>query len=185
VVIDTVDRAKTITQNLLTLARRREPRMETMLVSEAVENPLQLIERDLQQSNIELVREYSEVSPVVCDSGQIAQVCLNLLTNARDAMLPDGGTLTVGIREDGDDVLVSFSDTGSGIPDNILDRLFQPFVTTKGPLGGGDMAGSGLGLSVSYGIIKNHGGTIEVETELNKGSTFTIRLPIAVDGSSE
>jgi signal transduction histidine kinase/CheY-like chemotaxis protein len=185
VVIDTVDRAKKITQNLLTLARRREPKMEMIQVSEAVENPLQLIERDLQKSNIELVRRFSEVRPVVCDAGQIAQVCLNLLTNARDAMLPDGGTLTVEIREDEDDVLISFSDTGTGIPDNIMDKLFQPFVTTKGPLGGGDMAGSGLGLSVSYGIIKNHGGTVEVETELSKGSTFTIRLPIAADGSPE
>jgi signal transduction histidine kinase len=97
-------------------------------------------------------------------------------------MLPDGGTLTVEIRQDEDDVLVSFSDTGTGIPDNILDKLFQPFVTTKGPLGGGEMAGSGLGLSVSYGIVKNHGGTIDVETELNKGSTFTIRLPISAAG---
>jgi signal transduction histidine kinase len=159
--------------------------MEIIQVSEAVENPLQLIERDLQKSNIELVRQFSEVPPVVCDSGQIAQVCLNLLTNARDAMLPDGGTLTVEIRQEEDEVLISFSDTGTGIPDDILDKLFQPFVTTKGPLGGGDMAGSGLGLSVSYGIIKNHGGTVEVETELDKGSTFTIRLPVAADGSPE
>jgi len=182
VVVDTVDRAKNITQSLLTLARRREPRMETAQVTDAVENPLQLIERDLQKSNIELVRRFSEVPPVVCDSGQIAQVCLNLLTNARDAMLPDGGTLTLEIRQDEEDVLISFSDTGTGIPDNILDKLFQPFVTTKGPLGGGEMAGSGLGLSVSYGIVKNHGGTIDVETELNKGSTFTIRLPISAAG---
>ena len=182
VVIDTVDRAKKITQNLLTLARRREPRMEMAQVEEALENPLQLIERDLQKSDIQVVRRYFEVPLVVCDSGQIAQVCLNLLTNARDAMLPDGGTLTVEIRQDEEDVLISFSDTGTGIPDNILDKLFQPFVTTKGPLGGGEMAGSGLGLSVSYGIIKNHGGTIEVETELNKGSTFTIRLPVSDAG---
>jgi len=182
VVVDTVDRAKKITQNLLTLARRREPRMEMAQVEEALENPLQLIERDLQESNIEVVRRFSQVLPVVCDSGQIAQVCLNLLTNARDAMLPDGGTLTVEIRQDEEDVLISFSDTGTGIPDNILDKLFQPFVTTKGPLGGGEMAGSGLGLSVSYGIIRNHGGTIEVETEMNKGSTFTIRLPISAAG---
>ena len=93
-------------------------------------------------------------------------------------MLPDGGTLTLELSRDGDDVLLSFSDTGSGIPDHILDKLFEPFVTTKGPLGGGEQAGTGLGLSVSYGIVKNHGGTIEVETEEGKGSTFTVRLPI-------
>jgi signal transduction histidine kinase len=184
VVIATVDRAKKVTQNLLTFARRREPRMEMADVTEAVESPLRLMERDLQKSNIELVRRYSEVPPVVCDTGQMSQVCLNLLTNARDALLPDGGTVTVEIREDGGDVIISFTDTGTGVPDRVLDKLFQPFVTTKGPLGGGEMAGSGLGLSVSYGIIKNHGGAIEVETEHGQGSTFTIRLPIEGNGPS-
>jgi signal transduction histidine kinase/CheY-like chemotaxis protein len=184
VVIQTVDRAKRITANLLTFARRREPMMELADVTEAVETPLELVERDLQKSNIVLVRKFSQVPPIVCDSGQLSQVCLNLVTNARDAMLPDGGTLTVGIKQDGDDVLVSFTDTGTGVPDHILDKLFQPFVTTKGPLGGGEMAGSGLGLSVSYGIVKNHGGTIEVETELGKGTTFTVRLPVKNTGSS-
>lgn len=184
VVIQTVDRAKKITSNLLTFARRREPRMELADVIGAVEAPLELVERDLEKSNIVVERRYSEVPPIVCDSGQISQVCLNLLTNARDAMLPDGGTVTVEIRKDGSDVLIAFTDTGTGIPDDILDKLFQPFVTTKGPLGGGEMAGSGLGLSVSYGIVKNHGGTIEVETELGKGSTFTVRLPTEGAGPS-
>jgi signal transduction histidine kinase len=178
VVVQTVDRAKRITSNLLTFARKRESRMELTDVTEAVENPLELMERDLEKSNIQLVRVYSEVPPIVCDAGQISQVCLNLLTNARDAMLPEGGTLTVEIRQDGGDVVVSFADTGSGIAPQILDNLFKPFVTTKGPLGGGDMAGSGLGLSVSDGIIKNHGGAIDVETESGKGSTFVVRLPI-------
>ncbi len=184
VVIQTVDRAKRITSNLLTFARRREPMMELADVTEAVETPLELVERDLQKSNIVLVRKFSPVPPIVCDSGQLSQVCLNLVTNARDAMLPDGGTLTVELKQDGHDILVSFADTGSGIPDHILDKLFQPFVTTKGPLGGGEMAGSGLGLSVSYGIVKGHGGTIEVETELGKGTTFTVRLPVKNTGPS-
>lgn len=178
VVVESVDRAKRITTNLLTFARRREPRMDLAVVTEAVESPLRLMERELEKSNIKLVRKFSEVHPVVCDSGQISQVCLNLLTNARDAMLPEGGTLTVEVRERADDVIISFADTGSGIPDEIMDKLFEPFVTTKGPLGGGQTVGTGLGLSVSYGIVKNHGGTIEVETELGKGSTFTVCLPI-------
>jgi signal transduction histidine kinase len=152
--------------------------MELADVTEAVESPLRLMERDLQKSNIDLVRRFSEVPPIVCDTGQMSQVCLNLLTNARDALLPDGGTVTVEIREDGDDVIIAFTDTGTGVPDRVLDKLFQPFVTTKGPLGGGEMAGSGLGLSVSYGIVKNHGGAIEVDTEHGHGSTFTIRLPV-------
>lgn len=178
VVVESVDRAKRITSNLLTFARRREPRMEIADLTEAVETPLQLMERDLQKSNIKLVREFSDVPAIVCDAGQISQVCLNLLTNARDAMLPDGGTVTVKVKQDGDDIVIAFSDTGGGVPDHIMDKLFEPFVTTKGPLGGGDVSGTGLGLSVSYGVVKNHGGTIEVETEEGKGSTFTVRLPI-------
>jgi two-component system NtrC family sensor kinase len=178
VVVDSVDRAKRITANLLTFARRQEIRMTMADVVEAVQNPLQLMERELEKSDVQLVRKFSKVRPTFCDSGQISQVCLNLLTNARDAMLPDGGILTVEVKEEGDDILIVFSDTGSGIPDEVMDRLFEPFVTTKGPLAGEQTAGTGLGLSVSYGIVKNHGGTIEVETEAGKGSTFTVRLPI-------
>jgi signal transduction histidine kinase/DNA-binding response OmpR family regulator len=184
VVVDTVDRAKGITTNLLTFARRREPRMEKADVREAVESPLVLLERDLQKSGIEVVRKFSEVPPVVCDAGQISQVCLNMLTNARDAMIENGGTLTVEIGRDGDDVLIGFSDTGTGIADDILEKLFEPFVTSKGALGGGTIAGTGLGLSVAHGIVTSHGGTIDVDTESGKGSTFTVRLPITSSGAT-
>ncbi len=178
VVMGSVDRAKKITSNLLTFARRRETKMEVTDITQAVENPLQLLERDLEKSNVEVVRKFYETPPVHCDINQLSQVCLNLITNARDAMLPDGGTLTVEVKQDGDEVVLAFADTGSGIPDYVMENLFQPFVTTKGPLGGGEMTGSGLGLSVSYGIVKNHGGTIDVDTQPGRGSTFTVRLPI-------
>jgi signal transduction histidine kinase/CheY-like chemotaxis protein len=178
VVVDSVDRAKRITANLLTFASRQEPKMKLADVVEAVQSPLLLMEKELEKSNIQLVRKFSKVRPTLCDSGQISQVCLNLLTNARDAMLPDGGILTVEVKEEGDEILIVFSDTGSGIPDEIMEKLFEPFVTTKGPLGGGQIPGTGLGLSVSYGIVRNHGGTIKVETEAGKGSTFIVRLPI-------
>lgn len=178
VVVHSVDRAKRISSNLLAFARREEPVMELADVTEAVESPLRLMERDLARANIKLVRKFSPVPSITCDPGQVSQVCLNLMTNARDAMFPKGGTLTVEIKQDQKEVVIAFCDTGSGVPDHIMDSLFEPFVTTKGPLGGGPLAGTGLGLSVSYGIVKNHGGAIEVETEAGKGSTFTVRLPI-------
>lgn len=178
VVVHSVDRAKRISSNLLAFARREEPTMELADVTEAVESPLRLMEMDLERVNIKLARKFSAVPPIICDTGQVSQVCLNLLTNARDAMFPGGGTLTVEIKQDQEEVVIAFCDTGSGVPDHIMDRLFEPFVTTKGPLGGGPLAGTGLGLPVSYGIVKNHGGTIEVQTEAGKGSTFTVRLPI-------
>jgi len=179
VVVDSVERGKRISTKLLAFASRQEARMEMADVTEAVENPLQLMEGEFEKSNIRVVRNISEVSPTARDPAQISQVCLNLLMNARDAMLPDGGTLTVEVREEQDEIVIAVSDTGCGIPDHIMDRLFEPFLTTKGPLGGGELSGTGLGLSVSYGIVKNHGGTIEVETETGKGSRFTVRLPIS------
>ena len=103
---------------------------------------------------------------------------LNLITNARDAMKPGGGTLTVRLRERRDLIELSVSDTGSGIDDEIRDKIFEPFMTTKGALGGSQTPGTGLGLSVSYGIVQEHGGTIEVESVPGQGTTMTVRLPV-------
>ncbi len=178
VVVDSCDRAQNITTHLLAFTRGREPSIEMADVTEAVQSPLLLMERQLQESNIKLVRRFSEIRPTIFDPAQISQVCLHLLINARDAMLPEGGTLTVEIREDQDDVTIAFSDTGGGIPEHMVDNLFEPFMRTKGALESGDMTGASPRLSVAYGIVKNHGGTIEVETQPGEGSTFTVRLPI-------
>jgi signal transduction histidine kinase len=105
-------------------------------------------------------------------------VVLNLITNARDAMKPLGGTLTIGLCERRGWLELSVSDTGSGIPEEIRDKIFEPFVTTKGALGGSQTPGTGLGLSVSYGIVQEHGGTITVESVTGRGTTLTVRLPI-------
>jgi two-component system, NtrC family, sensor kinase len=126
-------------------------------------------------------RNINPVPFTICDAGQISQVFLNLLTNARDAMKPDGGTLAVTLDNDEKQIRLSVHDTGSGIPESIRDKIFEPFVTTKGALGGSATPGTGLGLSVSYGIVQSHGGTFEVESEEGKGTTMTIYLPIVTD----
>jgi CheY-like chemotaxis protein len=114
----------------------------------------------------------------ICDTGQISQVFLNLLTNARDAMKPAGGTLTVSLDGDERQIVLRVSDTGHGIPDHIRDKIFEPFFTTKGALGGSATPGTGLGLSVSYGIVQSHGGSFVVASETGKGTTMTITLPV-------
>lgn len=114
----------------------------------------------------------------MCDSGQIAQVLLNLITNARDAIGQNGGRITVSLRQCGAYVELGVSDTGEGIPEHVRDRIFEPFVTTKGALGASNTPGTGLGLSVSYGIVKDHGGDIRFETEIGIGTTMIVRLPI-------
>ena len=106
------------------------------------------------------------------DVPQLKQVFLNLVTNALDAM-PHGGTLAVTTARDGDFVRIDFQDTGSGIPEANLSRIFDPFFTTKPAV-----KETGLGLSVSLGIIHSHGGTIDVRSEVGNGSTFSVRLPI-------
>ena len=175
VVIQACLRGRSITRGLLTFARRQEHRRELANIADAVEETLTLVELDLRKANIAVNRQIEPVPHTICDLGQIAQVVLNLITNARDAMLPDGGELSVSLRERHGAIELSVTDTGGGIPESIRDRIFEPFVTTKGA---GGQTGTGLGLSISYGIIKEHGGEILVDSRVGRGTTMTIRLPI-------
>jgi two-component system NtrC family sensor kinase len=108
------------------------------------------------------------------DANQIKQVFMNMVINAAQAM-PNGGILTIATGVDGADgrLFVRLHDTGCGIPEENLQKIFDPFFSTK------EQQGTGLGLSVSYGIVKNHGGRIEVQSEVGNGTTFTVRLPLA------
>jgi two-component system NtrC family sensor kinase len=181
VVMQACRRGRSITGGLLMFARRQEHRRALGDVTNAVEETLTLVELDLRQAHIELVRQIEPVPQTVCDLGQLAQVVLNLITNARDAMKPKGGTLTLALAERRGMIELSVADTGGGIPDDIRDKIFEPFVTTKGALGGSQTPGTGLGLSVSYGIVQEHGGTIDVATTPGVGTIMTVRLPIVRD----
>ncbi|ABY34670.1 MAG TPA: histidine kinase [Chloroflexus aurantiacus] len=183
VVLDTCKRGRSITGSLLTFARRRDSRRELSDLREVVDGTLTLMEIELRKHNIRVVRQIDMVPPTICDSGQISQVFLNLLTNARDAMKPQGGTLTVSLTSDNEWITLQVTDTGCGIPEAVRRQIFQPFVTTKNTTG--SQSGTGLGLAVSYGIIKNHNGHFDVESEVGKGTTMTIRLPIVQEEESE
>jgi signal transduction histidine kinase len=178
VVIQASRRGRSITRGLLTFARRQEHHRALADLTDAINETLLLVELDLQKSHIEVVRRIEPVPPTVCDLGQLSQVLLNLITNARDAMKPQGGTLTIGLRERRDTLELSVSDTGSGIAEEIRDKIFEPFVTTKGALGGSQTPGTGLGLAVSYGIVQEHGGTIEIDSTPGHGTTMVVRLPV-------
>jgi hemerythrin-like metal-binding protein len=121
----------------------------------------------------DVVKEYGQLPPVECLATQLNQVFMNLLVNAAHAMGEHRGTITIRSGTAGDKVWLEFSDTGSGIPEAIRQKIFDPFFTTK-PVG----KGTGLGLSLSYGIIQKHNGQIEVQSEVGKGSTFRITLPV-------
>jgi signal transduction histidine kinase len=178
VIEEQTHRAAKILRGLLDFARRREPTLEPLDIREVLERSLDLIGARLSRGGAVADAEVvGEIPRVVGDRDELTQVFVNLFNNAMDAM-PDGGTLRVrtevrsaaGIPC----LTVSVSDTGTGIAAEALKHIFEPFYTTKP-----DGQGTGLGLSVSLGIVRRHEGTIEVVSEPDKGTAFLISLPIA------
>ena len=171
-----VQRCKRITQNLLRFSRRTESLIDTVDLNGFVREVVDLMDREARSSGIKFFTELDpSLPPLLSDPSQLQQVFLNLITNAIDAH--DGkpyGTIRVSTLAEPEarQVRLSIADTGSGISREHLSRIFDPFFTTK-PVG----KGTGLGLSICYSIIKRLGGTIEVESEKGKGTTFTIVLP--------
>jgi signal transduction histidine kinase/CheY-like chemotaxis protein len=166
-------RCKRIVQNLLDFARHSEPTPHLTNINELVDASCDLAEHQTSLQNVELVKGYDSALPSIrADPNQLEQVFINIMLNAYQAM-PDGGTLHVTTRTVGSELQVIFADTGTGIPPENLQNIFDPFFTTK-EVG----EGTGLGLSVSYGIVKAHGGDIEVESQVGKGTTFVIKLPL-------
>ena len=165
-------RASKIVTDLLKFARKSTPEMNEQDMRETVETVLHLTEYLARKARIQVVKDVPE-APVVAtyDAAQIEQVLMNLVQNAIQAM-PDSGALRINLSQAGEAVAIAVQDTGVGIPEKNLSRIFDPFFTTKPP---GE--GTGLGLSVSYGIVARHGGQIDVDSLEGKGTTFTILLP--------
>jgi signal transduction histidine kinase/ActR/RegA family two-component response regulator len=167
-------RCREIIQNLLQFSRRREPHQESVDIVPLLEATLRLVRYDFINSNIEIATDYDEDLPAVfADPSQLQQVFLNLITNARQAMEKSPTKkLTLLAKKKGQNVVLRFSDTGSGIAPEILGKIFDPFFTTK-PVN----QGTGLGLSISYGIIEQHHGKIQAESPESGGTTFIVELP--------
>ena len=174
-----VDRISSLVNELLEFARPSEPKLEMEDINAILEGMLLLISTETKKKFVQVVKEYTPDLPVVTvDREQIKQVFLNILLNALDAT-PENGTITVKTRsflKPGGEhyVQVEVTDTGCGIPSEYLEDIFTPFFTTK-------IKGSGLGLSISNQIIQDHKGYIDVESYVNRGSTFFINLPVSQD----
>ncbi|NQU20848.1 MAG: PhnD/SsuA/transferrin family substrate-binding protein [Candidatus Nealsonbacteria bacterium] len=173
-IIQETSRASEIVRGLLDFARERPAHREALNVNEVVRRTIPLLGSQKAFQRI-AVREHlqEDVPPVNADMNRLQQVLLNLSLNACEAM-QEGGTLAISTSVQDRNVLLSVTDTGCGIKEEHLDHIFEPFFSTK-PVG----KGTGLGLSVSYGIVQRHGGTLEVESEIGKGTTFVITLPCA------
>ncbi|PYN74778.1 MAG: hypothetical protein DMD97_16640 [Candidatus Rokuibacteriota bacterium] len=166
-------RARDIVRDLLHFSRQREFVPQVTDLNQVLEQTLAMVRRQGAFDSITLHEEYAEgLPPVEVDVPRIKQVFLNLINNAVYVMQERGGSLTLRSSFSGDTVRVEVADTGTGIAPEHLGRIFEPFFTTKP-----EVSGTGLGLSVSLGIVESHGGTIGVQSELGVGSTFTVKLP--------
>jgi len=179
IVPEELERMETILNQLLSFGRSSQPEFHPINVEEVIDSILSLMNTELAQSNIEVIKLYgNDIPQIVADGEQLKQVFMNIVLNAIQAM-PEGGDLKIitGLQQEFVDsdtsvfVAIKFEDTGCGIPQENLNDLFNPFFTTKN-------GGSGLGLSISHRIIKEHNGHIDVESTAGKGTTFTVKLPL-------
>lgn len=169
------ERASNIAGNLLNFSRVGNAAEFTEIdVNKILNDTLQLLELQLRKSNIEIVKNYADGLPKIYgNAGKLQQIFTNLILNARDAMF-EGGKITLKTEVRGESVLIQVIDDGSGITPENLNKIFDPFFTTKG-VGNG----TGLGLAVSYGIVQEHSGTIEADSEIGRGTTFRLEFPVA------
>jgi signal transduction histidine kinase len=167
------ERARTIIRQLLNFGRESVLKPEKIDINQPVTEIADSLVAQEAFKGIELRRELATDLPIVhADPAQLGQVVLNLLLNAIHAITPPG-TITIATRKNGSFIEILFRDTGKGIAPDHLNRIFDPFFTTKHA-----SKGTGLGLAVSYGIIQKHGGEITVESEVGKGTAFTVRMPV-------
>ncbi|MEE9503848.1 MAG: ATP-binding protein, partial [Thermodesulfobacteriota bacterium] len=178
-IVDEATRCKEIVKSLLEFGRQTESRFEPIDINKAILDGLFFLENQVLFHDVTIVKRLDSSLPLFKgDSNQLKQVFMNMMVNAAEAMSDKGGSLTIatGSSPDQSSSIISFQDTGMGISPEIQSKVFDPFFTTKA-VG----KGTGLGLSTSYGIIQSHHGNIEVESEMGKGATFTIILPVSTE----
>ncbi len=140
-------------------------------INDVIDNVISVVWNAVK-NKVQINKEYGDLLPTHCNAQQLGQVFLNLLVNASQAMGKQG-VITIHTSHDGKNIHVKISDTGCGMPQEVMDKIFQPFFTTKDA-----EEGTGLGLSITYDIVKKHKGSIAVESVVGKGTTFIVSLPI-------
>jgi PAS domain S-box-containing protein len=165
------------TKDLVSYARPAKDKPEKVLLNAILDQAVGYCEHVVTQAKVSVRREYTELPPISAVRANLAQVFVNLITNACHAMSP-GGQVTLTTRREGQEAVAEVRDTGTGIDPKNLRRIFDPFFTTKD-----EGKGTGLGLSIVQGIVESHGGRIAVDSTPGQGTTFTLRLPLAGAGS--
>ena len=184
-IVEQADRIDKIIQNVRLFAKKSEFKLEDIDVHKPIEDSLMLVSEQLRVRNIRLNKSLAKNLPKIKgDTNQLQQVFLNIITNARDAIdslkRPEGGEITIktSLSQNKENIEIIFKDNGCGISKEDLGNIFNPFFTTKS-----SQAGIGLGLSIAYRIIEDHNGKVEVESQVAKGATFKVTLPVRQVGS--
>lgn len=167
-----INRVKKIVHDLKDFSHVDEEEWQWTNLHKGIDSTLNVVNNEIKYK-AKVIKEYGDLPDIECIASQLNQVFMNLLVNASHAIEEQGTIIISTGKSDDEHVWIKVSDTGKGIKDENINKLFEPFFTTK-PVG----QGTGLGLSLSYGIVQKHGGSIEVESELNKGTQFKITLPI-------
>ncbi len=180
VIIRETTRVRGIVRGLLDFARESPPQKQWIDINDVLMQTMTLVKSQKDFNKVTVVEDLgSDLPNILGDKNQLQQVFLNISLNACEAM-EAGGTLKITTSAGDGRVYISFQDTGTGIKEEYLDDIFEPFFTTKPPT-----RGTGLGLSVSYGIVQRHGGSIDVKSKIGEGSTFTVILPLEVPEKEE
>jgi two-component system, NtrC family, sensor kinase len=175
---DGLQQISELVQSLKDFSRLDRAAEDSFDIREGIEKTL-TITHNLWKYGVEVVREFDDIPDILCSPSKINQVCVNLITNAVQAM-GGTGTLTLRTRQVGDWVELDVEDTGCGIPPENLSKIMDPFFTTK-PVG----QGTGLGMSIVQKIVDDHGGRIDVRSKVGVGTRFTVRLPLAPGAAAE
>jgi len=175
-----IKRLSEMLRNMLSFSKPEEEKRRPIKIDELIEGILLMMEKQMKESNIQVETSFDPgIAEIMASTNQMRQVMLNIFKNAKEAM-PKGGTLFVRTSKGDNKILIHIQDTGIGISEEIRDKIFEAFFTTKQKV-----KGVGLGLSVCYGIIKDHGGDIKVESKEGKGTTFIISLPVESQSHSQ
>jgi putative nucleotidyltransferase with HDIG domain len=178
-IAEQIERISSILINLMNFARPAPPKIQTVSLNKLLDKTVALVQGGMKSLQITIQKQYKEALPdIKGDANQLEQVFLNLLINAQHAMERSGGALTIAteVKEEGKKVAVTIADQGVGISKENLSKIFDPFFTTKE-----SGKGTGLGLSTSYGIINNHYGAINVQSQEGRGTTVTVELPVDLE----
>jgi two-component system NtrC family sensor kinase len=173
-------RLSDLLRKMLSFSKPDQEDKQPVDLNTVLDEILLLYEKQLQENDIKIKTSFAKTLPQInASKNQLRQVFLNLLANARDAM-PNGGTLSIKTGSNKENVNMEMTDTGVGIKEEHISKIFDSFFTTKDTV-----KGVGLGLSVCYGFIKDHGGDIEVKSKVNEGTTFSIKFPVYKESTED